>query len=129
MAGRLLLDTSFVVDLFRGDAAAQRRTAGAEEVFLSTTALGELYYGAERSNRKNDVISQVDALAAAVTVLPCDQETARIYGSIKQRLRIKGRPLPENDIWIAAVALQHDLALATADSHFLEVDGLTLDHG
>jgi tRNA(fMet)-specific endonuclease VapC len=127
MPGRLLLDTSFVVDLFHGDAAAKGRTADAEEVFLSTVALGELYYGAERSDRRSEVIAQVDVLAAAVTVLPCDQETSRIYGSIKQRLRSRGRPLPENDVWIAAVALQHDLALVTRDRHFLEIEGLTLE--
>jgi len=127
MAGRLLLDTSFVIDLFHGDTAAQRRTAAAEEVFLSTVALGELYYGAERSNRRSELLGQVEALASAVTILPCDLDTARIYGSIKQGLRSKGRPLPENDVWIAAVALQHDLALATRDSHFLEIEGLTLE--
>jgi tRNA(fMet)-specific endonuclease VapC len=65
MPGRLLLDTSFVVDLFHGDPAAQRRTADAEEVFLSTVALGELYYGAERSDRKSELMAQVDGLAAS----------------------------------------------------------------
>ena len=127
MAGRLLLDTSVVVDLFHGDTAAQQRTAAAEEVFLSTVALGELYYGAERSNRRSELLGQVEALASAVTVLPCDHETARVYGSIKQSLRLKGRPLPENDVWIAAVALQHHLVLATRDSHFLEIEGLKLE--
>jgi tRNA(fMet)-specific endonuclease VapC len=51
-------------------------------------------------------------------------ETARQYGEVKNRLRLKGRPLPENDVWIAALALQHDLILVTRDAHFQEVENL-----
>jgi tRNA(fMet)-specific endonuclease VapC len=127
MPGRLLLDTSFVVDLFHGDASARQRVADADEVFLAAVALGELYYGAERATRRHEVLAQINSLAASVTILPCDPETAPHYGVIKHRLRSKGRPLPENDIWIAAVALQHDLAVATRDAHFLDIEGLTID--
>lgn len=52
--------------------------------------------------------------------------TARQYGEIKNKLRKKGRPLPENDIWIAALALQYDLILVTRDQHFDEIDNLKL---
>jgi tRNA(fMet)-specific endonuclease VapC len=54
----------------------------------------------------------------------CDAETAQQYGEVKNKLRLKGRPLPENDIWIAALALQHDLILVTHDAHFQEVESL-----
>jgi len=47
---------------------------------------------------------------------------------VRDRLRLKGRPIPENDIWIAAVALQHGLPLATRDDHFNEVDGLRVEN-
>lgn len=57
-------------------------------------------------------------------MLGCDAETARQYGEVKNRLRLKGRPLPENDIWIAALALQYDLILVTRDGHFQEVENL-----
>jgi len=59
-----------------------------------------------------------------LSVLACDQATAREYGQIKARLRAKGRPLPENDIWIAAIARLHGLTLVTRDQHFREVEGL-----
>lgn len=52
-------------------------------------------------------------------------ETALQYGRIKQRLRRRGRPIPENDLWIAATAIQHQLVLASRDDHFTEVEGLT----
>jgi len=58
--------------------------------------------------------------------LICDIETATHYARIKNDLRLKGKPIPENDIWIAALALQHGLILATRDAHFGEVDGLTV---
>jgi tRNA(fMet)-specific endonuclease VapC len=57
-------------------------------------------------------------------VLLCDVDVAWRYGEVKKLLRDKGRPIPENDIWIAAIALKHDLTLATRDVHFGEVTGL-----
>jgi tRNA(fMet)-specific endonuclease VapC len=127
MPGRFLLDTSVIVDLFRADLSARQRIAAADEVFLPCVALGELYYGAERSTRRSEVVAQVDVLAASLPVLPCDLETAQSYGRIKQHLRSKGRPLPENDVWIAAIAIQNDLSLLTRDGHFLDIEGLMLD--
>lgn len=126
MAGRVLLDTSAIVDLFAGDPAIQGALATAEEVFASSVALGELFYGAQRSSRPRANLYQVEAFASAVAVLACDLETARRYGRIKDRLRAKGRPLPENDIWIAATALQYDLTLVARDAHFEEIDDLDL---
>jgi len=59
-------------------------------------------------------------------LLPCDSTTSRFYGEIKTWLRRKGRPLPENDIWIAASAMQHSLPLVTRDAHFEEIEHLEL---
>ena len=56
-----------------------------------------------------------------------DAATARVYGYARDTLRRKGRPIPDNDVWIAAVALQHDLVSASRDSHFERVEGLRLD--
>jgi tRNA(fMet)-specific endonuclease VapC len=54
-------------------------------------------------------------------------EVAREYGRLRQRLRTKGRPLPENDIWIAATAKHHELVLVTRDRHFGDVDDLLVE--
>jgi tRNA(fMet)-specific endonuclease VapC len=59
-------------------------------------------------------------------LLLCDEQTARQYGRISQQLRKKGRPIPQNDMWIAALALQHGLTLVTRDAHFSHIDGLLL---
>jgi tRNA(fMet)-specific endonuclease VapC len=60
-------------------------------------------------------------------VLGCDTATARQYGRIKNALRARGRPIPDNDIWIAAIALQHDLTLLSRDRHFGAVAGLVVE--
>ena len=57
----------------------------------------------------------------------CDEQTANEYGLIKISLRAKGRPIPDNDAWIAALARQYNLPLATRDEHFAEVEGVVLE--
>jgi tRNA(fMet)-specific endonuclease VapC len=68
--------------------------------------LRELYYGARKSAHSVRNLTSVDELAASIKVQDCDAATAQHYGQIKYRLRVKGRPIPENDIWIASVARQ-----------------------
>jgi tRNA(fMet)-specific endonuclease VapC len=87
--------------------------------------MGELLAGALRSDRKEKNVAQVDRLASG-GVIGCDADTARHYASIRDHLRLKGRPILENDMWIAATAMQHQLTLVTRDAHFGEVDGLAL---
>jgi tRNA(fMet)-specific endonuclease VapC len=72
-------------------------------------------------------LSKIDQFAASVQVLSCDAVTAQVYGEIKDKLRSKGRPIPENDIWIAAAAFQHSLPLVTRDEHFKQIDGLLIE--
>ncbi len=126
MNGRFLLDTSVVVALLRGDPAVKQRINTAEEVFISSVVLGELYLGARLSSRSAENTAQIESFATAARVISCDPGTAHHYASIKLHLRAKGRPLPENDIWIAATAQQHRLTLASRDAHFQEVDDLAV---
>jgi len=123
--GRYLLDTSIVVALFQGGPAIQARLAEAAEVFLPSVVLGELHYGAVRSGRSEANAARIDDFAGACTVLPIDAPTARRYGQVKGLLRARGRLIPENDVWIAAYALEHGLVVVTRDRHFDEVEGLT----
>jgi tRNA(fMet)-specific endonuclease VapC len=118
------LDTNVIIDLLANDEAVRTMLGEAEEAFVSSIAIGELYYGAEKSTRPEENVSRIDQFAAGTTVLGCDTETARHYGRIKNMLRAKGRPIPENDLWIAAVARQHGLTLVTRDKHFTEIEDL-----
>ena len=104
MSGRYLLDTNIVIALFAGDAAVKNHLAVAAEVFVSSIVIGELCYGAQKSGRAKVNLARIDEFAANNVVLGCDTDTARRYGEIKNALRAKGHPIPENDIWIAAIA-------------------------
>ena len=127
MSGRYLLDTNNVIAVFSGEAAVQQRLAAAAEVFVASIVLGELYYGVYKSARVAANLVRVGEFAAKSTVLVCDMAAAREYGQIKNGLRAKGRPLPENDIWIAAVAKAHNLTVVTRDARFGEIAGLLLE--
>lgn len=126
MAGRLLLDTSAVVELFRGGPGTDRLLAVQERSLVSVVVIGELLAGALRSNRREQSLAQVEKLASGPDVIGCDVGTARHFASIRHQLRLKGRPIPENDMWIAATAQQHKLTLVTRDAHFREIEGLPL---
>ena len=124
MNGRYLLDTNIIIALFAKDAAVKDNLGKAEAVFIPSIAVGELCYGARKSERVKENLARIDEFAANSVVLGCDTETARHYGTVKNALRIKGQPIPENDIWIAAIALQHGLILTTRDTHFYTIEGL-----
>jgi len=124
MSGNYLLDTNIIIGLFAGQASIIKHLQQSDEIFIPSIALGELHYGARKSGRVQQNIERIEEFVADVTVVDCDASTARQYGDVKNRLRVKGRPLPENDIWIAALALQYALVLVTRDAHFQHVEGL-----
>ncbi len=94
---------------------------------MSSVALGELYYGAEHSIYVERSRADVDALTHTMTVLVADNATARKYGLLKHMQRARGLMLPDNDLWIAATALQYGLTLVARDHHFTWIAELTLE--
>lgn len=125
--GKALVDTNVVIALFAGDPAIVASVQRQAAVFLSAPVLGELRYGAQASARVESNLSRLDEFAKALIVLPCDAHTAGSYAKLKFGLRKKGRPIPENDVWIAAIAQQHGLILLTRDRHFREIDGVKVE--
>jgi tRNA(fMet)-specific endonuclease VapC len=105
VSGKYLLDTNIIIALFADEAEVKSNLAQADEVFIPSIAVGELCYGARKSRRSKENLERIDELVANTVVLECNTQTARCYGELKDKLRLKGRPLPENDIWIAALAL------------------------
>jgi tRNA(fMet)-specific endonuclease VapC len=127
MSGKYLLDTNIVIALFADDDVVKKRLASADEIFIPNVVIGELIYGAYKSSHAVENLARIDVFAIKNVILGCDAETARRSGEIKFSLQQKGRPIPENDIWIAAIAVQHELALASRDGHFSEVEGLQVE--
>ena len=127
MAGKCLLDTNIVIALFANEAGVIAQLQETDEIFVPSTVIGELYYGARKSGRPEANQARIDGFAASNTILSCDVETAYWYGVVKDELRRKGRPIPENDVWIAAIACQYDLTVVTRDEHFDQVETLKVE--
>jgi tRNA(fMet)-specific endonuclease VapC len=123
-SGRYLLDTNIIIALLAGEDTVLSNLDQAAEVFVPAVALGELFYGAAKSGRPAENTAKLERFASGRAIILCDLDVAREYGSVKQQLREKGRPIPENDIWIAAAAKHYGLTLVTRDGHFAEVEGL-----
>jgi len=122
MSGNYLLDTNIIIDLFNGDAAVTKKIITADEVFVPNIVIGELYYGSYGSKKTKSNLKRLEEFIVSTTVINTSIETAKIYGHIKNELKKKGAPIPENDIWIAALAKQYSLKLLTRDRHFESID-------
>jgi predicted nucleic acid-binding protein len=120
---RLLLDTSAYSALLRGHGGIKTLVQRAEEIILTPVVLGELHAGfrAGQHRRKNE--HELEELLASprVSVVAVDEETAEHYAAIVHSLRVAGKPIPTNDIWIAASAMQFGLTLVSTDRHFEQV--------
>ena len=127
MSGNYLLDSNIIIDLFRGDIATIEKLQKVKKVYVPVIVLGELYYGANKSNRTKQRTLEVESLERKVIILDCTNKTAKLYGEIKDQLRQKGAMIPENDIWIAAISKENKIKLATRDNHFDRVEGLDIE--
>ena len=125
-SGRFLLDTNIIIALLEGEQPVRSNLDRAAEVFVPATALGELFFGAAKSGRPHENLAKIERFASGRAIVACGLDVAREYGKLKQRLKEKGRPIPDNDIWIAAAAKHHGMILVTRDGHFGEVEDLRI---
>lgn len=119
----LALDTNRYTDLCRGDAQVVERVESAETVSLPFVVVGELRAGfaAGRQGPRNEAVLRRFLLKPGVRILYADDQTTHHYANVYRQLRHQGTPIPTNDMWIAALVLQHSLTLCDRDRHF---DGL-----
>lgn len=127
VTGRIVIDTSVVVAVLRRVPGLKERLHGAEELLVPLVVLGELEYGANLATPPERQHEAVRTFMESVTLLLPTARTATEYGRIKASLKAAGTPLPENDVWIAAFATEHNLPLATRDAHFARVPGLAVE--
>ena len=124
MSGRYLLDTNIAVQVLNNQLDLEAQRDRKIQLFVSLTVVGELCFGAANSGRPESNKQRIEGFLSVCPMISQDLRTAELYGDIKAELRKKGRPIPENDVWIAACALQHGLILVTRDRHFDQIDGL-----
>ena len=117
---RILLDTNRYTDFCKAVPEAIAPVTAAERVFLPFVALAELRGGFQAGTlaRENERTLARFLASERVSVLYPDETTTQVYAGLFAQLRRQGTPIPTNDIWIAALALQHNLALLSRDAHF-----------
>jgi len=120
---RYCLDTVAYSHFKRGEPRIVALLDSAEWIGVPAVVLGELFAGFERGKQKSKNISELEKFLSApvVEILPVDRRTAEIFGAMVAELRLRGRPIPTNDIWIAATAAQAAATLVTWDAHFHDI--------
>ena len=117
------LDTSVAIDVLAG--RAESLTAHAiTEFLLPVPVIGELRYGALNSRKADENLAEVERLVARCRVMDITVATAAVYARLRLQLKTKGKPIPENDLWIAASCVEHAVKLAAVDGHFDAIDDL-----
>lgn len=126
---RILLDTSAYSAFMRGHPGVRLAVQRADEIFLTPVVLGELLAGFARGGRERQHREELQTFLASprVNVSDLNEETAERYAVILGSLWDAGTPIPTNDIWIAASAMQHGLAVVTTDAHFRKVAQILVD--
>jgi len=120
----VILDTNAVSAILSGDKRLERKLGTADHHHLPLIVLGEYQYGLLASRKRTKLQPLLKRLEAESVVLYPDRETADWYATIRHDLRDQGRPIPENDIWIAALARQHALEIVSRDAHFDHVTNI-----
>jgi predicted nucleic acid-binding protein len=120
----VILDTGAISALLANDRSLLELLRPIGRLLLPAIALGEYRFGLERSRLRIAIEPRLNELEAQSDVLAVGAETARVYGRIREGLRAAGTPIPENDIWIAALALEHGQPVVSRDGHFDRVPGL-----
>ena len=125
----ILLDTNVVIAFFNGNKAVLKRIQSEiGRIALSTLVIAELDYGAKASQKAKENIEKLHRFVDIVQVVPFDLESAKIFGTIKSKLRKLGKPTGETDALIAATAMAYKALLVTGNKrHFENIEGLKIE--
>lgn len=119
-----IFDTNIIINILNNNKEIIDLYTSYNDIAITSISLGELYYGAEKSINKLKNISIIDTLRENVKVLTIDENSSKYYGKLKNELKAKGKPIPENDLWIGSICLANKAALITIDKHFSVLEDL-----
>lgn len=120
----MILDTNALSAAADREPEALKTVAGAERIMVPVIVLGEYRLGIAQSRHHDSYENWLREWIAAVTVLEIDEKTTRYYAEIGLELKKAGKPIPTNDLWIAALCRQHAMPLLSRDRHFDLVPGI-----
>ncbi len=128
---RIMIDTNAYAAFKKNEADAVNTFKTVEYIGINVVVLGELLSGFMGGSREVKNRKELDQFldSPRVNLIQLDEETAEFYARVYWDLKRKGKPVPTNDLWVAASAMRHGLALFTYDEHFYDIDGLILRKG
>ncbi len=124
MNGRISLDTNIVIRLFKNDPIITKTLVTVSTFCLPIPVIAELLFTARNSSRQRENLKVYNEFIDVCNVLNITRETANHYSVIRLELKQKGRPIPENDLWIASICREQNLPLITGDAHFDNINDL-----
>jgi len=125
---RVLIDTNIYIEFLRGDENINNILSSADFIAFSVISIGEILAGFKIWSDEKKYLNELDEFlySPRLIIYDIDSETSEFYAKIHNELRIADNPIPTNDMWIAALSLQHGIKLLTNDKHFVNVAGLFL---
>jgi tRNA(fMet)-specific endonuclease VapC len=125
---KIFLDSNIVIEIFSGNKILADKINDLPHFYISSIVLGELYIGINRVVNKEKHLNKLTSFLKLCVVLDVDSTTAKFFGEITAALYKKGKPIPTNDVWIAATVKQHELVLISHDKHFSEIESLQIEN-
>lgn len=126
MRGKVALDTDVAIKFLNGDENIANFLLRHTEIYLPVIVVGELIFGALNSKHTEQNLARHKKLIQRTKILEISETTATIYAKTRLGLKRQGKPIPENDLWIASLCIEHKLPLLSCDKHFKDVDHLNL---
>lgn len=122
MNKKIALDTNIAIDVLKGDIGTIKFLELYQSIYLPITVCGELLYGLYNSPKRNKQEKRLRSFISSCKILNSSELVSEEYATIKLALKLKGHPIPENDIWIAAISNVNRIPLFTKDKHFSYID-------
>jgi predicted nucleic acid-binding protein len=120
----MILDTNAISAFFESDLKLRGILVSATKLSIPVIVLGEYRAGLLGSRKRRVIEPSLDELQAVSNVLQIDTDTVGPYSKLSDELKRAGRPIPTNDIWIAALAVQHGMPIVSRDQHFDAIPGI-----
>ena len=121
----MILDTNALSAVADNVSGAVQVFIGAGAIALPVIVLGEYQFGIAQSRLRSHYETWLDRLIATSRILDIDEQTAKQYAQLRVELKKVGKPIPSNDVWVAALCRQHSLPILSRDGHFDAVSGVT----
>lgn len=128
MNGKIALDTGIAIRFLNGDDSINNFLSKYIEIYMPAIVAGELIFGALNSKHAEQNLARHRKLIQRTSILDITENTANIYAKTRLDLKKKGKPIPENDLWIASVCIEHKIPLISNDAHFDDIAHLLLEN-